>query len=177
MDTKGRNLGRAYLVSKLRERGLSRRGALRVLNVIFEEMSKELSRGRSVEFPYGKLHRVKKRFGKRWDDYDDWPADRQRYTVEWELDEAGWKLLEGEEPRKSGRVGLEKLVNKLRVRERIGRAHILGQAVWAEDPENCQITHCGLLGESIPPCFRCNFPTALLMVSWEHPSESNRSGY
>ena len=95
MDRKPRNLGRAYLIAKLQERGLSRRGALRVLNVIFEAMKKELQAGRAVKFPLGKLKRVKRSFGKYWDDYDDWPADRQRYTVEWELDEAGWKLLEG----------------------------------------------------------------------------------
>jgi hypothetical protein len=65
------------------------------LNVIFAAMKQELARGRGVEFPFGKLKRVKRRFGKHWDEYDDWPADRQRYTVEWELDELGWKLLEG----------------------------------------------------------------------------------
>jgi hypothetical protein len=96
MPVKGKNLGgRAYLVAQLQKRGLSRRGALRVLNFIFAEMKKQLQRGRAVEFPFGKLKRVKKRFGKYWDDYDDWPAHRQPYSVEWELDEAGERLLNG----------------------------------------------------------------------------------
>src|ERR1700757_3208342 len=96
MSIQGKNLGgRAYLISKLQERGLSRRGALRVLNGIFEAMKAELARGRAVEFPLGKLKRKKKRFGQRWDDYDDWPANRRRYTVEWVLDEAGDRRLKG----------------------------------------------------------------------------------
>ena len=68
---------------------------MRVLNEIFEAMKQELARGRAVKFPFGKLKRVKRRVGQRWDDYDDWPANRQRFTVEWQLDEAGDKLLNG----------------------------------------------------------------------------------
>ncbi len=74
---------------------------MEILNFIFAAMKVDLARGRAVEFPLGKLKRKKKRFGQRWDDYDDWPANRRRYTVEWELDEAGDKLLNG----KKGKPG------------------------------------------------------------------------
>ncbi len=50
---KSRNLGRAYLVAQLRERGLSRRWALRILKVVFDEMNQALARGEEVEFPFG----------------------------------------------------------------------------------------------------------------------------
>ena len=59
MEGKPKNLGRAYLVDKLRERGLSRRDSVRVLNVILEEMAKALRRGERVEFPLGALRRVR----------------------------------------------------------------------------------------------------------------------
>ena len=45
MDRQPRNLGRAYLVKKLQERGLSRRDAVRNLNAIIWEMKKALKRG------------------------------------------------------------------------------------------------------------------------------------
>ena len=46
MGSKGTNLGgRGYLVGKLRERGLSRRQAVSVLNFIFTEMKNALRRG------------------------------------------------------------------------------------------------------------------------------------
>jgi hypothetical protein len=86
MGCKGQNLGgRAYLVQKLEERGVSRRRAVAVVNAILECMIKALRRGEDVKFPFGKLTRVRKRFGASWDDYDDWPAHRQPYTVEWVL--------------------------------------------------------------------------------------------
>ena len=50
---------RALLISKLGEHGLSRRRSLRVLNFIFEEMKRTLARDEEVEFPCGKLLRVK----------------------------------------------------------------------------------------------------------------------
>ena len=91
--------GRGYLVKKLSERGLSRRQAVRILNFILKEMKKTLRRGGAVEFPLGKLVRVRRHFSKEWDRVDDWPADRQRYTVAWELDEAGDRLLNPERRR------------------------------------------------------------------------------
>ena len=49
MKSKGKSLGgRAYLVGKLREWGLSRRQAVRILNAILAEMKKALRRGREV---------------------------------------------------------------------------------------------------------------------------------
>jgi len=56
MGITDKNLGgRAYLVGKLVERGLSRRQAVRILNTIFQEMGEALQRGEDVEFPYGCL--------------------------------------------------------------------------------------------------------------------------
>ena len=62
-----------------------------------------------MEFPFGKLRRVKKRFGKQWDDHDDWPAHRQPHTVELELDEEATERCEGEN------VGTTQAENDLRV--------------------------------------------------------------
>jgi lambda repressor-like predicted transcriptional regulator len=45
MPNKSQNLGRAYLVAKLQERGLSRRQSVEILNLIFLEISKALKRG------------------------------------------------------------------------------------------------------------------------------------
>ena len=67
MGSGGRNLGgRAYLVGKLRERGVSRRDAVRILNVIFGEMGLALRRGEYVEFPFGYLM-PEKRVSQRWE--------------------------------------------------------------------------------------------------------------
>jgi nucleoid DNA-binding protein len=46
-----KNLGRAYLVAKLQERGCSRRQSVEILNLVFREMSKALKGGKKVEFP------------------------------------------------------------------------------------------------------------------------------
>ena len=64
MEDKPKNLGRAYLVGKLRERGLSRRDAVRILNAGFDEMIKALQRGKDVEYPFGSLVRVKRLSGR-----------------------------------------------------------------------------------------------------------------
>jgi hypothetical protein len=97
MEKQPRTLGRAYLVGKLRERGLSRRQAVVVVNVILERMIKALRRGEEVEFPIGKLRRVRRHFSNYWDGENDWPANRQGYTVEWYLDKEGLRLLFPEE--------------------------------------------------------------------------------
>jgi hypothetical protein len=81
-----RNLGRAHLVAQLRKRALSRRQAVRILNAIFKEMKRALSRGREVEFAGGKLKRVRKHFGDRWGS-DDWPASRGDPIP---IPQAGW---------------------------------------------------------------------------------------
>jgi hypothetical protein len=93
MENKTRNLGRAYLVGKLQARGLSRRRSVLIVNVILSRMIHALKRGREVEFPFGKLKRVKRHFSKRWDAVDDWPADRDPYAIVHEVDEAGDREL------------------------------------------------------------------------------------
>ena len=49
---------KADIVKKPRERGLSRRNAVRIFNQIFAEMAAALSRGEAVEFPFGSLKRI-----------------------------------------------------------------------------------------------------------------------
>ena len=93
MESKPRNLGRAYLVGKLQARGLSRRRSVLIVNVILSRMVHALKRGWEVEFPFGKLKRVKRHFSKLWDAIDDWPANRDPYTIVHELDEAGDREL------------------------------------------------------------------------------------
>lgn len=95
MEKKPQNLGRAYLVEKLRERGLSYRRSVRILNFILAEMAKTLKCGGVVPFPFGRLKRVKRHFSKYWDYVDDYPAHRSPYTVEHEVDEEGDALLNG----------------------------------------------------------------------------------
>jgi len=92
MESKAQNMGRAYLVAKLREVGVSRRFAVRILNVVFDEMSKALQRGREVECEFVSLQRVK-RVSRRWEIIGDEPMNT--YTVEHELDAEGYKLLNG----------------------------------------------------------------------------------
>jgi hypothetical protein len=52
-----------------------------------------LKRGGEVEFPFGKLKRVRRHFSKLWDAIDDWPANRDLYTIVHEVDEAGDREL------------------------------------------------------------------------------------
>jgi hypothetical protein len=104
----GKSLGRAELVVKLRERGLSRREAVRILNFIFAEIKKALKRGREVEFAGGRLKRVKRSFGRYWEAIGDYPANRQLYTVEWQPDaepDAGAAGKGGPGPGGKQRVG------------------------------------------------------------------------
>jgi hypothetical protein len=94
MESKGRNLGgRAYLVEKLRERGLSRRQSVDILNAIFREMGTALRRGEYVEFPFGYL-KAEKRVSKRWRAIGDEPM--RPWFIEHSLGEEGERLLEGE---------------------------------------------------------------------------------
>lgn len=95
MENKPQNLGRAYLVKKLQERGLSYRRSVRIVNFIFAEMAKTLKRGGVVPFPFGKLKRVKRHFSKWWDYVGDTPAHKSIFTVEHEVDEEGDALLNG----------------------------------------------------------------------------------
>jgi hypothetical protein len=61
-------------------------------------MKQALARDEAVEFPCGTLRRVEKHFSAWWDSVDDYPADRQPYTVEWEVEQASWHLLYGPDP-------------------------------------------------------------------------------
>ena len=92
MDRKPRNLGRAYLIGELRRRGLSRRGAKRILNFILEEMKQALGRDEAVEFPFGWLERIYK-ISRHWELIGDEPM--QPYTVEHFTDKEGVALLGG----------------------------------------------------------------------------------
>jgi hypothetical protein len=65
---------------------VSRRQAIRILNLVFEEMSQALAHGEYVEFPFGLLKSGK---GRRWD---------APLTVEHLADDEEWKLLDGETP-------------------------------------------------------------------------------
>jgi nucleoid DNA-binding protein len=96
MSGRQKNLGRAYLVAKLQERGCSRRQAVEILNTILHEMSQALKRGKRVEFPFGYLERT---YTERY-----WHSrlsrgeePRQPYTVVHVQDEAGYRLLNGPE--------------------------------------------------------------------------------
>ena len=140
MEHEERNVGRAYLVAELRKRGVSRRLAVRILNLVFREMSQALARGKEVEFPFGKLRRVRRHFSADWDRADDWPANRQGYTVEWELNRAGMRVASqgsaevaaGEGPdRASGTLHSDAigLVSKLRVSEKRSENLILQRAL------------------------------------------------
>jgi len=93
MESKTKNLGRAYLIGKLQARGLSRRQSVLIVNGMLEQMIRALRRGWEVEFPFGKLKRVKRHFSNSWDSIDDWPANRDPYTIVHELDEAGDREL------------------------------------------------------------------------------------
>jgi len=73
--------------------GLSRRQSVLIVNVILERMIRALKRGWEVEFPLGKLKRVKRHFSKLWDAIDDWPANRDPHKIVHELDGAGDREL------------------------------------------------------------------------------------
>jgi len=81
MENKSKSLGRAFLVGKLQAQGLSRRQSVLIVNVILERMIRALKRDWEVEFPLGKLTRVKRHFSKLWDAIDDWPANRDPHTI------------------------------------------------------------------------------------------------
>lgn len=76
--------GRAYLIAKLGERGLSRRRSLRVLNHLFKEIEGALARGKEVEFAGGRLLREERSLlSRRLYSEGDWPAYWPLWTVIW----------------------------------------------------------------------------------------------
>jgi hypothetical protein len=70
MGKMGAPLNKGYIVRKLRERGLSRRRSVQLLNRILDELAAALARGEDVEFPFGSQKRVhhphKKQQGCSW---------------------------------------------------------------------------------------------------------------
>jgi hypothetical protein len=58
MERMGSTLNKGYIVCKLRERGLSRRRSVQLLNFILDEAAAALARGEYVEFPFGSLQKV-----------------------------------------------------------------------------------------------------------------------
>jgi hypothetical protein len=58
MERKEKRLNKGCIVCKLRERGLSRRRSVQLLNFILDEAANTLARGEYVEFPFGSLKRV-----------------------------------------------------------------------------------------------------------------------
>ena len=88
-------LNKGYIVRKLRERGLSRRRSVQLLNFILDEVSATLARGEDVEFPFGSLQRVHHPHQKM----DGWFLGRittiykKPYTVALEVDAGGEELL------------------------------------------------------------------------------------
>jgi len=95
MEGKPKNLGRAYLIDQLRQRGLSRRDSTRIVRFVFKEMAKALKRGESVEFPLGTLRRVRHQRPKRrgWFLNKITTIYKRPYTVKYELDEEGSNML------------------------------------------------------------------------------------
>jgi len=118
MENKPKSLGRAYLVGKLRELGLSRRDAVRTLNFVFDEMTQALRRGEKVEFPFGTLLQVRHQHAKKrgWFLEKIITIYKRPYTVKHELDEEGYKLLNGKEGIGAGR--LERQLRAQTVEER-----------------------------------------------------------
>ena len=97
MESKPKNLGRAYLVGKLRKLGLSRRDSVRILNRVINWMTQALRRGEEVEFPFGTLQRVRHQRSKKRGRFlgKITTIYKRRYTVKYELDERGHELLNG----------------------------------------------------------------------------------
>jgi hypothetical protein len=95
MGRTGNTLNKGYIVRKLRERGVSRRRAVRLLNSILDEVAAALARGEDVEFPFGSLQRVhhphKKTDG--WFLCRNTTIYKKPYTVALEVDAEGEELL------------------------------------------------------------------------------------
>jgi nucleoid DNA-binding protein len=97
MESKEKTLNKGYIVRKLRERGLSRRRSVQLLNFILNEVAAALARGEFVEFPFGSLKRVhhphKVKVG--------WFLDKittiykRPYTVALEVDAKGMSCFSG----------------------------------------------------------------------------------
>ena len=95
MEWTGNTLNKGYVVRKLRERGLSRRRSVELLDFILDEAAAALARGEDVEFPFGSLQRVRHPHKKT----DGWFLGRtttiykKPYTVALEVDAKGEALV------------------------------------------------------------------------------------
>src|ERR1035438_9065969 len=95
MERTAKTLNKGYIVRKLRERGLSRRRSVQILNSILDEVAAALVRGEEVESPFGSLQRVHHPHKKT----DGWFLGRNTtiykkpYTVALEVDAESEKLL------------------------------------------------------------------------------------
>ena len=95
MERTGNTVNKGYIVRKLRERGLSRRQSVELLDFILYEVAAALARGEYVEFPFGSLKRVHHPHKKT----DGWFLGRtttiykKPYTVALEVDAKGEALV------------------------------------------------------------------------------------
>jgi nucleoid DNA-binding protein len=107
MESKPKNLGRAYLVSKLSELGLSRRDAVRILNFVLYEIAQALRRREPVEFPFGSLLRARHFHGKTRGRFlgKTRTIYRRRYTIRHELDDGCYNLLNGKKEEQTAGSG------------------------------------------------------------------------
>jgi hypothetical protein len=58
MERARNTLNKGYIARKLRERGLSRRRSVQLVDFILDEVSAALACGEDVEFPFGSLQRA-----------------------------------------------------------------------------------------------------------------------
>ena len=95
MENEPKVLNKGYLVGKLRERGLSRRAAVRILDAVLDEVAAALGRGEAVEFPFGCLKRVRHAHKEQRGRFLGKIAIiyKRPYTVALEVDADGEKLL------------------------------------------------------------------------------------
>jgi len=94
-ENQPKTLGRAYLVAKLQDCGLSRRHAVRALNAVLNEIKEGLRLDREVEFPFGKLKTVQRRRRKQEGNFlgRKEAIYRRRWIIEHEMDERGDRQL------------------------------------------------------------------------------------
>ena len=85
-------MNKGDIVRKLRERGLSRRDAVRILDFVLDEMSAALKRGEPVEFAAGTLKRVRHAHRQQEGRFLNRKTTiyKKPYTVILEVSPAGW---------------------------------------------------------------------------------------
>jgi hypothetical protein len=119
-------------------------------------MAAALKRGREVEFPLGKLKRVKK-LSKEWLRVGDEPL--RPYTVEHELDEAGDRLLNGSEATAGGRCpGAGKVVSNSPFAATFGKVLIIERAAKATKSRKVVRNSLDFVGNVLIPPLSLLFP-------------------